>query len=103
MLSILCRKDSNKLPNDQNPIVHLKCFILYSSLSEIFYCTSETQAKVLYLVTEPSSTHTISNGHFPGCLVSKRRFTNVLSLKAKKSYKLGVLNTRIYVRHTAEA
>ena len=27
-LSLLCRKDVNKLPNDQNPNTHLKCTIL---------------------------------------------------------------------------
>ena len=45
--SILFRKKNNTLPNDQNPSVHLKGFILYTSSPEIFYCISETQAKVL--------------------------------------------------------
>ena len=83
------------LRNDHNPSIHLKCFILYSSIPETFYYTSETQAKVLSFLTESSSTLNICNGHFPGCLVSKQRFTNVLSLKAKKSYKLGVLQYQV--------
>jgi len=33
---------------------------------EMFYCTSETQAKALNFLTEPSSAHNICNGHFPG-------------------------------------